>query len=107
MAAPVLPAVTNPAARPSRTRRDPDVNGGIALGADGLDGFVVHGDDFTGVDDFDGKSGSGGMKGLKLGPQLFFVADKEDVNAVVPCGLSAHLRFQASAPGQTPSRPRL
>jgi hypothetical protein len=50
------------------------VNGRIALGADRLDRFVIHGDDFTGVDDFNGESRGGGIAS-QIGPQLDFVPD--------------------------------
>ena len=73
------------------------MNGGIALGADGLDGLVLHSNDFTGVDDFNGQSRGGGMID-ELGPQVFFVPDKKDVNAVVPGRLNRTFDFRFRRP---------
>jgi hypothetical protein len=49
------------------------------------------------MDDFNGKSRSRGMK-RQLGPQLFFVPDKEDVNAVVPGRLNRTFDFRFRRP---------
>jgi hypothetical protein len=63
------------------------MNRGIALGADRLDGLVVHGDDFTGMDDFNGETG-GRVIAIKLGPQLRFAPNQKNANPVVPRGLN-------------------
>jgi hypothetical protein len=82
MAAPVLPAVTHT-----------DMDRGIALGPNCLDGLVVHGDDFTGVNDLDGKSGDGRIT-VKLRPQLRFVSDQQSANTVVARGLNRTFDFR-------------
>ena len=56
MAAPVLPAVTNPLGAAFADQAQPYAHGGVALGADRLH-LIVHGDVFAGMNDFDGQAG--------------------------------------------------
>jgi hypothetical protein len=74
-----------------------DVNRRIAFGADCLHRLVIHGDDFAGVDNFNGEPGRGRIAG-QLGPQLIFVPDKEDVNAVVPGRLNCTFNLRLRRP---------
>ena len=71
-----------------------DPHGGVALGADGLCGFIVHGDPLAGGDDEDGKAlASEGL--AEDGAQGVFRADKVDSDVVLTCSENspANLRF--------------
>ena len=68
-----------------------DADGGIALAADGVD-FVVHGDDFAGVNDFDGKARGAGVAG-EIGAQTICGTDEQDAHAVVARRLQGAFDF--------------
>jgi hypothetical protein len=72
-------------------------NGGVALGANGLRGFVIHGDDLAGVNDFDGKAG-GAWITAEAGLDLFLRADQEHAHAKMTCGLQCALQFWLGRP---------
>ena len=56
IAAPVLPAVTNPPARPLANHLQADAHGAVALGADGERRLVLHADPLAGLDEEDGRA---------------------------------------------------
>ena len=80
-------------------------NGGVALGANGLRGFVIHGDDLAGVNDFDGKAG-GAWITAEAGLDLFLRADQEHAHAEM-MRLAMRPPVLTWATGLTPSHPGL
>ncbi len=92
MAAPVLPAVTKPAALPSRTMRKSDAHGRVAFGAYGLRRLLLHADDFAGIDDADRQPAPEAMQ-FELGADRFLSADQHDFHVVVACGENGAFHF--------------
>ena len=71
--------------------------GRVALGAHRLHRFVLHGDDFAGVHDFDGQAG-GGRIALQFRPDALCRARPADGNAIVPGGLNGAFDLRLRRP---------
>ncbi len=70
-----------------------DADRGVALGADGLGGAVVHGDDLAGVDDFDGQAAPAVVfRQLRLEDVL--LTDEDHVDVLAPGGAHGAVDFR-------------
>jgi hypothetical protein len=61
-----------------------NAHGRIAFGANGMHSFVIHRDDFAGMNDFDGKLGSRAIS-LEFSFDHSMLTDQSDMNAILPC----------------------
>jgi hypothetical protein len=77
-----------------------DADGRIALGTHSLRGLVVHGDDFAGVNDFDGKAARSRIA-FEISLETVLWTDEKYANAEVTCGLKGAFDFRLGRPIRT------
>ena len=92
MAAPVLPAVTKPAALPSRTMRSPTCMEESRLVRTACAAFSCMPMTSRGVDYADGKPAPEAVQ-IEFGPDDFFSADQHHFHVVVACGENGAFHF--------------
>ena len=78
----------------------PNSHRGVTLGAHRLHRFVLHGNDFAGVDDLDGQPRGGGMA-IQLCFDPSFRPDQENACAVASRGINRAFDFRLGSPVRT------